>query len=1087
MKTRKFIFITLLLVFSSFVCPGFAQDKTLHVYLNSDDVSKEFAPVFEEAFENFKKLVDEAGMQVVLQEGSMSQNGLMEFVTGDKDSSWGVSRLSKHKNKLLEKGYTEEDLIEVDVSELTGVKTMLGVAQKFPYLEIRSSYNSKGTGELSIIYFAETAENVKNSSCQFYSPKENFGNMLEAYFAGIMPMLKGEITEVSEGEAPLYIDSLNLPAKTNVSTASRVVGFNDYSFIMTRSDEVDVVSAACEVGINLVDKLNISESIKKGIYWITGSVDGESILMMNGSSATKNGTVFRFNKNGDFDKSIKYTLSSANVGSEAFSNEGIPYSYYNAGNDAVDIYYGTLDFSEPVAWSYGRGRANGYMSGPEETFVVQRYNSIFIYNHDGSVRKIIHDWSDTRRYNWNIAKVLPDFSCILTMALQDSSKIVKCISVDGKILWQLNLPKGNQYTSVGNVRNGMFYFVNHSTVMRYALPDAPIPSFLKTIGECNRKINENLLENNKLYLTIAEAYMSAGGYSAAGQAIENYLIYNPTDSSAREKLLKINVEGEKKNAAVYAAKALEQYDLYGIESGREEYQNAMKILEKLKRQMPGDVEVTELCSELKKAFAPDTQTSSKVPDLEVVSVDFTTLFPALMNVYTSQPSGYITVKNKGDTPLSNISVTSFLRSYMDFATEGAVVSSLAPGEETVLEVKTILNKKILTVNEDTNVQMQFTLNWECDGSKENIVLVRPVTIYKKSAMSWTDTAMLSCFIMPNDLTVSAFAFKALESNAGASGEHVGSEKQIVSKNFFRALKLVNALGCIPLNYVPDPITPVTSVMENIYAVDTVRFPADTLLIKGGDCDDMTTVVCSVFESAGVPAALITTPGHIFAAFNTGLKYDAVWEQFNGEYLALEYNGEAWIPVECTVLYEGFDSTWKTASKELNAALKKNDEIEFISLAEKRSLYPPVSADDKNAVDVKIKNDNLAQNELTQKRVISEIFVPVLDKQVEGCKDVKTLNAVAKFFYSIDKTDKAIEVLNTALAIDGTSVSVMNNLVALYKSIGQTKLADDVMKKAKRIKEFQQNSVVLNGSDSKKSVTERADDKSDDTVLDSWME
>ncbi len=46
---------------------------------------------------------------------------------------------------------------------------------------------------------------------------------------------------------------------------------------------------------------------------------------------------------------------------------------------------------------------------------------------------------------------------------------------------------------------------------------------------------------------------------------------------------------------------------------------------------------------------------------------------------------------------------------------------------------------------------------------------------------------------------------------------------------------------------------------------------------GGDCDDLSILVCSLFEAVAIDTAFITVPGHIFMAFDSGLKSNFIFE------------------------------------------------------------------------------------------------------------------------------------------------------------------------------------------------------------------
>jgi len=337
--------------------------------------------------------------------------------------------------------------------------------------------------------------------------------------------------------------------------------------------------------------------------------------------------------------------------------------------------------------------------------------------------------------------------------------------------------------------------------------------------------------------------------------------------------------------------AISTYEEYGEETAEEEYSKAMKLLEKLKRQIPWDDEVQDMYTELKTVFGKESGPKSTSSALQIQSIELSCLFPSLMNVYQNNPSGFISVRNKSSGKIKSIRVTSYIRHYMDFQTQGESVEVLEPGEECLVEIKTPINKNSLSLTEARDVQVHYTLKWIEDGIEKSTSVTRPVTICKKSAISWADTRMLSCFITGNGKAVSSFAFKAME-NKGET---------FVSSNFTKAVSLANALGAIPLNYVSDPVTPISQVIDNEYSIDTVRFPGETLSLKGGDCDDMTALYCSLLDCAGIPCGMITTPGHIFAAFSTGNSYSKVHEQLGSECPVIEVDGKkidsAYVPVD----------------------------------------------------------------------------------------------------------------------------------------------------------------------------------------------
>jgi tetratricopeptide (TPR) repeat protein len=146
------------------------------------------------------------------------------------------------------------------------------------------------------------------------------------------------------------------------------------------------------------------------------------------------------------------------------------------------------------------------------------------------------------------------------------------------------------------------------------------------------------------------------------------------------------------------------------------------------------------------------------------------------------------------------------------------------------------------------------------------------------------------------------------------------------------------LGIYEINYVEDPDSPLSKAIGKEEIVDTVRFPRRTLMIKSGDCDDSTALLASLLESAGIGTAIMTSPGHVFLAFNTGEPEENLWQFKTGAFEALSYGGTIWIPVETTILKKGFRIAWEKASE----VVKKHEgshEIEFLPVETLRDRYP----------------------------------------------------------------------------------------------------------------------------------------------------
>ena len=879
--------------------------------------------------------------------------------------------------------------------------------------------------ELNINYKASQEEyysQMVRINPVFHKNPEGVSDLLAKSIESVFPLVCGKS---QKKQSPEIIDQRTMSelGSTRSGAAISVAPRSDYSFVMRMRNSIVDYSATWDVKEDLTKKINGGSSYTT--FWEPYSPDGKSVLFANQSSPS----VIKMSEKNSISGKVQYKFPAASSTLRFFPS-GEPYLL-----DKINkvVYLPKRDGGQLYNMPFALIMPSAIMCGPDDILWFQGESMIFGYSsRDGSLKKIVM-LEPVKDTSYGLVKALPDGS-FLCMDGENCS--LARFSSDGLLMWTMQISDSLKYSVCCGAGYGMYFFYDaiSNTFWRLAETDAKLPATLVAMkGNGKNRENSTLTELAEMYKANADLLYENGSYASALEYYTKYLEISPADPDAAEKKLMSEVALNKKTAAEKSEEALNLYDEYGEETARPAYQEAMKLLEKLKKQVPWDEEVQEAYADLKNAFSPDDGfTQAVIPSVSVSSFDFTALFPVLMNVYATNTAGFIKVKNNGGSTIKNLSVSAYVRKYMDFPSKGNTVSSLDPGAEETLEISTILNRKVLQGSENTVLQMQFTISWEENGSSKSFSLTRPITLYKKSAMTWDDTAMLSCFVQPNDPTVSAFAFDALSQKEG----------ELISTNFTKAFALSNAIGAIPLTYVADPSTPISQIIDVTYSVDTVRFPSETLSLKGGDCDDMTTLFCSLLESAGIPTALITTPGHIFAAFDTGLKESVAWQNLESPYCTLSTDGHVWIPIETTILHEGFDAAWRYASKEIS-----ENTYECTPLHDAWSIYASAAnPDEKNSVS--FSSGTLSE---LNKKSLSEV-----KKQLTlALKKISTgspteLNSVAKLWYSIGEKQTAVKILAAITEKAPNYRQAYSNLAALYQDLGMEDEASEIKARAKRI-------------------------------------
>jgi hypothetical protein len=206
-------------------------------------------------------------------------------------------------------------------------------------------------------------------------------------------------------------------------------------------------------------------------------------------------------------------------------------------------------------------------------------------------------------------------------------------------------------------------------------------------------------------------------------------------------------------------------------------------------------------------------------------------------------------------------------------------------------------------------------------AREAVLTSLPVTIYGRHAWDG-DTWGLQYFVAPDDPMVKSRANRLF---LGTLPAGTAPRAPVGKMDHLKAF--IDALGA-GLRYIPDPTT--------TRRVDQVQYPVETLAQGGGDCEDLTVLVASSLMAVGVQTAVVDirpqTPtaraapvvradgvGHVFLLVDTGLPPTALGELGLSELQVVTRRGVGghdtlWIPLEPTVIAEGFDAAFQAGAR-----------------------------------------------------------------------------------------------------------------------------------------------------------------------------
>jgi tetratricopeptide (TPR) repeat protein len=425
----------------------------------------------------------------------------------------------------------------------------------------------------------------------------------------------------------------------------------------------------------------------------------------------------------------------------------------------------------------------------------------------------------------------------------------------------------------------------------------------------------------------ARLYEEAGSYGVARSAWRRVSDLDPANVEASRRFDALELAELKRDGAELAARAIARLREVGIENARPVYQEALKKYELVAARVPGDADAQRAVAELKRLFSDP---EALKPSIQIIEARLDELFPSMMERYRLGTIGTVTVKNTGAVALEGLVATASLAAWFDATVASQPVARLAPGATAAIGLRAVLAQKVLENDEDLDVAVTVEVS---DGSGRARVAKGVTTkLHRRSALTWDETGRIAAFITPNEETVSVFA--AHLAAATADPRH----RQLFPK-LSRAIGISEGLAAFGLAYVEDPAAPISKVLGGAAVVDTVRFARDTLLRKGGDCDDTTVLLASMLEAAGIRTAVLTTPGHIFLAFDTGESAQAATGLAAPPLEVLQIEGTSWIPVETTVLKDGFVAAWTAAS----ALVRKHRAagLEALPVHRLRDRWPPL--------------------------------------------------------------------------------------------------------------------------------------------------
>ncbi len=296
------------------------------------------------------------------------------------------------------------------------------------------------------------------------------------------------------------------------------------------------------------------------------------------------------------------------------------------------------------------------------------------------------------------------------------------------------------------------------------------------------------------------------------------------------------------------------------------------------------------------------------PRLSVEDVKLDAVFPSLYAYYDDNAFGTVKVVNREDAAIRDVKVSFNAGRYMDQPKVCAQYPRLEKGASATVPVTALFTDSVLDITQNIDAKGEIVVEYSYLGADRVVRAPIDFQMHHRNAITWSDDRRAAAFVSPTNPAAMWFS-------KFASGIVRDRLRGDINKPLQYAVGMFEAERLYGLNYVVVPANDYSVKHGLKDYIDSVQFPHQTLSNRGGDCSDLAILFATLMQSVGVEAAFITIPGHIFAAFDTGLSEAKARESFYDTGLVIFRDGEAWIPVEITMVNDGFIKAWRVAAKE----------------------------------------------------------------------------------------------------------------------------------------------------------------------------
>ena len=324
--------------------------------------------------------------------------------------------------------------------------------------------------------------------------------------------------------------------------------------------------------------------------------------------------------------------------------------------------------------------------------------------------------------------------------------------------------------------------------------------------------------------------------------------------------------------------------------------------------------------------------SAAEPRLEIAPPSLRPVFPVLFRHYDDNAFGDVVIVNEESGRIEDVEIRFFVTQFMDAPRLTFTADQLDRNATLSVPIYALFEDSVLDITEGTSVNAQIQVSYTFRGTRFETSRSETLRIVDRNSIQWDDDRKAAAFVTAKDTNV----LRLSRSVAAVVRENKSSAFNLPVRT---AIGLFNALQAHSLSYVIDPQSSYEELSQQGTAVDYVQFPSQTLEFQSGDCDDLSVLYAALLESVGIRSAFVTTPGHIYVAFDTNMSQREAERTFSQADRLIMRDGRAWMPVEITLVEDDFFNAWITGARQWREASDAGV-ANFISVQDAWALYEP---------------------------------------------------------------------------------------------------------------------------------------------------